>query len=75
MHSPRRGADEEQHLNLRAAVDVERTKLVHAGLGNTEFTLGRQVAGEWPDTFKIAENDGATAVRSTAMCELGKRSR
>ena len=41
---------------------------------NTEFTLGRQIAGDGPDTVKIAENDGVTAVRSPAMCELGKRS-
>ena len=39
-----------------------------------EFTLGRQVAGDGPDTIKIVENDGATAVRSPAMSELGKRS-
>ena len=41
---------------------------------NMEFTLGHQIAGDGPDTVKIAENDGVTAVRSPAMCELGKRS-
>ena len=39
---------------------------------NTEFTLGHQVAGDGPETVKIADNDGVTAVRSPAMCELGK---
>ena len=43
-------------------------------LSYTEFTLGRQIAGDGPVTVKIAENDGVTAVRSPAMCELGKRS-
>ena len=43
-------------------------------MGNTEFTLGRRVAGDGPDTVKIAENDKVTAVRSPTMCELGKRS-
>ena len=37
-----------------------------------EFTLGCQVASDGPNTIKIAKNDGVTAVRSLAMCKLGK---